>query len=96
MGRRTQEIHVFRNTRGHLDCLKYAHGHGCPWDNGTTRFAALNDHLECLRFAHKHGCPWDSRIAGIAAAHGHLDCLKYAQENGLHNGFTLTLLHSEK
>ena len=82
MGRRTQEIHVFRNTRGHLDCLKYAHGHGCPWDTGTTRYTALYGHLECLRFAHEHGCPWDNRTTQNAAAQGHLECLQYALENG--------------
>ena len=44
---------------GQLECLKYAHEHGCPWDEGRARAAAENGHLECLKYAREHGCPWD-------------------------------------
>ena len=43
--------------------LRYAHEHGCPWDEHTCRSAARVGHLEVLRYAHEHGCPWDWRVA---------------------------------
>jgi hypothetical protein len=42
---------------GHLECLKYAHEHGCPWNENTCLNAAENGHLECLKYAREHGCP---------------------------------------
>jgi hypothetical protein len=68
--------------RGHLECLRYAHEHGCPWDIETTWIAAKRRHLECLRYAHEHGCPWDEEICWMAALDGNLECLKYAHEHG--------------
>ena len=38
---------------GHLECLKYAHENGCPWDQWTCRQAAENGHLECLKYLHE-------------------------------------------
>ena len=78
---------------GHLDCLKYAHENGCPWDEGTCSYAAEYGHLDCLKYAHENGCPWNEDIffdiyedesdtCSLAAGGGHLDCLKYAHENG--------------
>ena len=46
-------------TNGHLECLKYAHENGCPWNSGTCKFAAENSHLECLKYAHENGCPYN-------------------------------------
>ena len=43
---------------GHLECLRYAHENGCPWDGATCASAARGGHLECLRYAHENGCPW--------------------------------------
>jgi hypothetical protein len=68
--------------KGHLECLKYAREHGCPWDPYTTAWAAINDHLECLKYAHEHGCPWANETTKWAAKYGHLECLKYVHENG--------------
>ena len=42
---------------GHLECLKYAHENGCPWDGETCSEAAENGHLECLKYARENGCP---------------------------------------
>ena len=42
---------------GHLECLKYAHENGCPWDKFTCADAARNGHLECLKYAHENDCP---------------------------------------
>ena len=50
---------------GHLECLKYAHEHGCPWDEETCAVAAENGQLECLKYAHEHGCPWDEETCSV-------------------------------
>jgi len=67
---------------GHLECLKYAHEQGCPWDEETCEYAATNGDLECLKYAREHGCPWDDWTCMRAAEYGHLECLKYAHEQG--------------
>ena len=55
---------------GHLECLKWAHESGCPWNDDTCLYAALNGRLECLKYAHENGCPWSKPI-----------CLTYAKNN---------------
>lgn len=67
---------------GHLECLKYAHENGCPWDIFTCADAAHGGHMQCLKYAHEQGCPWDADTCSMATLGGHLECLKYAQENG--------------
>jgi len=67
---------------GHLECLKYAHEHGCEWDSETCSIAAWKGHVDCLKYAREHGCEWDKYTTLNAARKGHLDCLKYAYENG--------------
>ena len=66
---------------GHIECLKYAHSQGRPWDADTCYAAASGGHLECLQYARGNDCPWDSRTCEAAAAGGHLECLKYARGN---------------
>jgi len=68
-------------SKGHLECLKYAHENGCPWDQWTCSNASKGGHIECLKYAHENGCPWDGTCAN-ASYYGHLECLKYAHENG--------------
>ena len=68
--------------RGHLECLRYAHEHGCPWSGDTCREASWTGHLECLRYAHEQGCPWDEKTCTWASLGGHLECLRYAHEQG--------------
>ena len=65
-----------------MDCLKYAHENGCPWNTSTCSFAANNGHLECLKYAHERGCPWDVWTCAHAASNGQLECLKYLHEHG--------------
>lgn len=64
---------------GHMDCLKYVHENGCPWDEWT---CAYTGHLDCLKYTHENGCPWGWRTCAYTAERGDLDCLKYAHENG--------------
>jgi hypothetical protein len=68
---------------GHLECLRYLHEQGCPWDVLTCLEAAREGHLDCLKYAHENGCPGASRtIIEVAAHNGHLDCLQYLHEKG--------------
>ena len=46
-----------------LECLKYAHENGCPWNEETCAIAAQNGHLECLKYAHDNGCPGSANYA---------------------------------
>ena len=55
---------------GHLDCLKYAHENGCPWDENTARYAALGGNLDCLKYVYENGCPWDVNTTACAASDG--------------------------
>lgn len=79
--------HTFKLTtrsaalNGHLNCLKYAHENGCPWDIETTKYAVMGGHLDCLIYAHKNGCPWDPETAQYAASYCNFECLKYALEH---------------
>ncbi|KAJ1617135.1 hypothetical protein T492DRAFT_894216, partial [Pavlovales sp. CCMP2436] len=71
-----------RSRGWHLETLRYAHEHGCPWDTLTCYYAALGGHLEVLRYAHEHSCPWKSDTTMVAGARGHLEVLRYAHEHG--------------
>jgi hypothetical protein len=57
----------------HLDILKWAREHGCPWDATTCKHAANGGHLEMLQWAHERDCPWDAQTCSWAAIGGHLE-----------------------
>ena len=42
---------------GHLDILKWARVHGCPWNYWTCHHAFAEGHLEVLKWAKENGCP---------------------------------------
>jgi len=69
---------------GHMNCMCFAHEHGCIWTYEATRGAAQNGHMDCLVYAHEHGAPMDvfPMATYFAAANGHLDCLKYVHKHG--------------
>jgi len=83
-------------THGYLDCLVYAHEHGCDLSlvcdeddcdpdeyADLCEVAARHGHLDCLQYVHEHGCELASpAVCSAAAEHGHLDCLRYAREHG--------------
>ena len=73
---------MYAAENGHLECLKFAHEHGCAWDERTCMYAARSGQLECLKYAHERGCAWDEETCDYAAGNGHLECLKYAHEHG--------------
>ena len=61
---------------GHLECLKYLHDKGCPWDKTTCSSAAEGGHLECLKYLHDKGCPWDEELFFLLLE-AVTECLKY-------------------
>ena len=69
------------SANGHLECLKYLHENGCPWDKETCRYSTWYGHLECLKYLHENGCPLDAVTCANAAYNGQLECLKYLHEN---------------
>lgn len=66
---------------GNLDCLKYLHKAGRPWNEKTCYEAAYNGRLDCLRYLHQHGCPWDEQAFIAANCNNNFDCLRYLCEN---------------
>ena len=65
-----------------IDCLRYIHEQGFPWDATTCKYASGSGHLDCLRYAHENGCTWDKTTCQIAIRKCCLECLRYAHENG--------------
>jgi hypothetical protein len=86
LGCRDKRVCEWAAEAGSLECLKYAHDHGCSWDIWTCTYAAYYGSLECLKYAHDpptgDGCCWDKWVCVHAASGGSLECLKYAHENG--------------
>ena len=52
---------------GYLNCIKYAHENGCPWDEDTCSYASENGHLECIKYARENGCLWNEETCSYAA-----------------------------
>jgi hypothetical protein len=61
---------------GHLKILKWAHEHGCPWDERTCSAAATGGHFEVLDWALENGCPCNEHTCHSAAEGGHLEALQ--------------------
>ena len=40
-----------------LECLKYLHENGCPWNEEVCCYAARGGHFEILNYLHAKGCP---------------------------------------
>ena len=55
---------------GHLEVLKWARAHGCPWDESTcvnATYAAKKGHLEVFKWARARGCPCSAATERIFA-----------------------------
>ena len=77
---------------GNIDCLRFAHEHGYPWDDNTLSAclyiycdAIDNDNtpsnydpFQCFTYALENGCDWSPRIY----IHHPLNIIKYANEHG--------------
>jgi hypothetical protein len=63
---------------GHLELLQWLRSQGCPWDDRTCSYAALNGHLNEAR-----AIPgWDSYTSSRSASRGHLNVLQCAKSQG--------------
>ena len=71
-----------RGGGGHLETLKWAIAHGCPFDDETCRRAAQGGHLETLKWLRASGCPWDGRTCAYAALRGYRRVVEWARANG--------------
>ena len=72
-----------QNSSGHLDCLKWAHEHGCDWSSHTCRDAALGGNLDCLIWAREHGCPWNPvKCRVLATKYKHNNILDWMSSIG--------------
>ena len=67
--------------RGGLEWAR-AHAVGCPWDEGTCKYAVQGGHLELLVWAQQHHCPWNWHRCSMAAERGYLAVLQRAWEHG--------------
>lgn len=80
-----QRIFVAATENDHLECLKHAYKHGCPWDKLTdTKDAEKAEKRlwELISYVIENECPWSCSTCESAAEHGHLECLQYAREHG--------------
>jgi hypothetical protein len=67
-----------RQGGGYLDCLKYAHENGCPWNEYTCMRAAKGGHLHCLIYLYENGCPLDKKeCLTVANRYNNAECIKY-------------------
>ena len=66
---------------GHLECLKYAHENGCPW-NEETCLCCRKWSPWVFEIRARERCPWDERTCSKAAKYGFNECLEYAREHG--------------
>jgi len=68
---------------GHLEVLKWAREHNCPWHGeDVCSDAAGGGHLEVLQWARDHDCPWDKTTCECAAQHGFLEVVQWARAHG--------------
>ena len=47
----------FASQNGHLNCLKYAHEHGCEWNERIFLCISKNKYPDCFQYAIKEKCP---------------------------------------
>jgi len=53
---------IYAIANGQLECLKYLHENGCPWNEKCCENASENGYLELLKYLHDNGCPSHGRI----------------------------------
>ena len=66
---------------GHLECLRFVHENGCPWDATTAYNAVRSDEVNCLEYAHNHGCAMPTDLAQKADLSNAVKCMFYIQES---------------
>jgi len=65
---------------GRLKMLQFLRADGWPWDNETTRVAAMNGHLDVLQWCIQQGCPFEITshliLASLICGHAMIDFLQ--------------------
>jgi len=69
-----------KNKNDKLECLKYLHENGCPWDTNTRMYAISASNLKCLIYLDQNNCPHSPYDLYEACCVGNLECLKYLHE----------------
>ena len=65
-----------------LECLKYLHENGCPWNEEVCCYATSGGHFEILNYLHAKGCPRDRNTCSSAARGGRFEILNYLHAKG--------------
>ena len=65
-----------------LECLKYLHENGCPWNEEVCCYTASGGHFEILIYLHENGCPRDRNTCSSAARGGRFEILNYLHAKG--------------
>ena len=63
-----------------MDCLKFLHEHGCPWDKSLVRVTATRGYYECMKYACDNGCPMDELSKYTDILEHHPECYVYLFE----------------
>eukprot|EP01032_Pedospumella_encystans_P010466 gene10466-12227_t len=67
---------------GQVECIKYLHENGCPWDTDAITEAASRGFLDCVTYLHTNGCPWNTYTMKEASYNSHMKCVEYLYVNG--------------
>lgn len=67
---------------GHIQILKWAKKHGCPWNHRSVcEAAAANGHLDVLQWCKEQKFPFDAQMTDRAALGGHLAVVRWLVYN---------------
>ena len=80
--------------QGHLECLQFAHIHGCHGAHHLVpTIAAARGYLNCLKWSFEMNIEMDQSAPTAAIIHGQLDCFQFIETTGQFN-FPLLKLNS--
>jgi hypothetical protein len=66
---------------GHVECLKYAHTHGCQLTDLIAYFCARSGCLDCLKYVLDHGCTLSvSECCVGAVLNNHYEIFQYLMQ----------------
>ena len=77
-----EEMCEYAAENGQLECLKYAHENGCPWDREDVHESRLEWTFGVFEVRARERVSLERGHVRVCRQNGHLECLKYARENG--------------
>ena len=81
-GGRSKHICIAAVQNGYLECLMYAHQHGCVLSPEVLDVSILNGQLDCFVYAHNNGCMMRPIHLKMCVRYNQLDLLTYIHEHG--------------